>query len=67
VLQTTLRERLGGVPLVVATLAGGSRPSYLPAADAYRKGIYSETVAVLAPGCLERLIEELTRQLSGAE
>ncbi len=64
VLQTTLRERLAGVPLVVATLAGGSRPSYLPSADAYGKGIYSETVAVLAPGCLERLIAEFERQLS---
>ena len=32
------------------TLANGSRAAYLPTADAYGKGIYQETIAVLAAG-----------------
>lgn len=56
-LQRSLRECFAGVPVVVMTLANGSRPSYLPAAGAYGQGIYQESIAVLAPGCLEGLIE----------
>src|SRR5262249_28374176 len=62
-LQRSLRERFPGVPIVVITLANGSRPAYLSPADAYGKGIYQESIAVLAPGCLERLIEEVGRQI----
>jgi hypothetical protein len=51
------------VPLVVIVLTGGSRAWYLPTADAYGKGIYQETVAVLAPGSLEMLIDELAQRL----
>jgi len=54
-LQRSLRQRFAGVPIVVMTLANGSRPSYLLTADAYGKGIYQESIAVLAPGCLETL------------
>ena len=39
------------------TLANGSRPSYLPTAEVYDTGVYPETIAVLARGSLERLIE----------
>jgi hypothetical protein len=62
-LQRTLRERFAGVPLVVATLANGSRPSYLPTRDAYGKGIYQESIAVLAPGCLEQLTDAIGQQI----
>jgi hypothetical protein len=62
-LQWSLRQRFPGVPIVITTLANGSRPSYLPAADAYGKGIYQETIAVLAPGCLERLIDAVGQQI----
>jgi hypothetical protein len=62
-LQTALRRRFPGVPIVVATLANGSRPAYLPTADAYGKGIYQESIAVLAPGCLERVIAAIGDQL----
>lgn len=58
-LQRSLRERFPGVPLFVITLANGSRVAYLPPREAYGKGIYQETIAVLAPGCLERLVEEI--------
>jgi hypothetical protein len=58
-LQRSLRRRFPGVPLVVMTLANGSRATYLPTADAYGKGIYQESIAVLARGCLEALIDQL--------
>jgi hypothetical protein len=54
--QVALRQRFPNVPLFVLTLTNDWRPAYLPTADAYGKGIYQETVAVLAPGCLERLL-----------
>jgi hypothetical protein len=63
-LQRDLRQRFPGVPIVVATLANGSRPAYLPTASAYGKGIYQESIAVLAPGCLEALIDAIGRQIN---
>jgi hypothetical protein len=62
-LQVALRERFAGVPIVVMTLANGSRPAYLPTSDAYGKGIYQESIAVLAPGCLERVTEAVSDQI----
>jgi hypothetical protein len=58
-LQVALRQRFPKVPIVVMTLANGSRPTYLPTRDAYGKGIYQESIAVLAAGCLESLTEEI--------
>jgi hypothetical protein len=49
--------------LLVTTVVNGSRPTYLPTRDAYGKGLYQESIAVLAPGCLEQLIDELGGQL----
>jgi hypothetical protein len=62
-LQRALRHRFPGVPIIVITLANGSRATYLPSADAYGKGIYQETIAVVAPGSLERLIEAITQEI----
>jgi hypothetical protein len=56
-LQRSLRLRFPAVPIMVMTLANGSRPSYLPTAEAYGKGIYQESIAVLTPGCLETLTD----------
>jgi hypothetical protein len=64
-LQRSLRQRFVGVPIVVATLTNGARPTYLPTRDTYGKGIYQESIAVLAPGCLEHLIEEIASQIGG--
>lgn len=55
--QQTLRQRFPHSPIVVMTLTNGSRVSYLPTQATYGKGIYQESIAVLAPGCLERLLE----------
>ena len=61
--QLALRQRFAGTPIVLATLTNGSRPSYLPTADVYGKGIYQESIAVLAPGCLEKLLQEIGEQI----
>jgi hypothetical protein len=63
-LQRELRRRFPDVPLVVVTLANGSRPTYLPTADVYGKGIYQESIAVLAPGCLEQLIDVVGQEIA---
>jgi hypothetical protein len=62
-LQRSLRERLPGVPLFVATVVNGSRPTYLPPRESYGKGIYQESIAVLAPGSLEQLIDAIGEEL----
>jgi hypothetical protein len=62
-LQRALRQRFAGVPILVATLANGSRSAYLPTAETYGKGIYQDSIAVLAPGCLERLIDVIGEQI----
>lgn len=56
-LQVQLRRRFPGVAIVVMGLAGAWGPSYLPPRDVYGRGIYQESIALLAPGSLERLIE----------
>jgi hypothetical protein len=62
-LQRSLRERFPEVPILVLTLANGARVSYLPEAATYRKGIYQESIAMLAPGCLEQLIEAIAAEM----
>ncbi|MGH7194279.1 MAG: neutral/alkaline non-lysosomal ceramidase N-terminal domain-containing protein, partial [Candidatus Saccharimonadales bacterium] len=62
-LQVELRRRFPQIPVVVATLVNGSLHTYLPPKDVYGAGIYQETIALLAPGCLERLIEEISREI----
>ena len=55
---------LRSVPIVVMTLANGSRVTYLPRADTYGKGLYQESIAILAPGSLERVIEVVGEQIA---
>jgi hypothetical protein len=60
-LQGSLRARFPGVPIVVATLTGGWGPSYVPTRETFGKGIYQESIAVLAPGSLETIVEQAAR------
>ena len=62
-LQTRLRARVPGVPVLVATVADGWQPGYLPTAETYGKGIYQETIAMVAPGSLDRVIEDVAHQI----
>ena len=56
-LQTSLRQRFPGVPIMVASISSDWGCTYLPPAELYGKGIYQESIAVLAPGSLEKVIE----------
>jgi hypothetical protein len=62
-LQTSLRARFPGQPIVVVTLAGGWLPGYVPTAAVYGKGIYQESIALVAPGCAEALVEEIASRI----
>jgi hypothetical protein len=62
-LQTTLRARFPGMPIIVATVVDGWRPAYLPTRETYGRGIYQEQVAVLAPGCLEAVTEAIAARI----
>jgi len=63
-LQRTLRQRFPGQAIVVMTLANGSRPAYLPTAEMYNTGAYPETIAIVARGSLERLIEIISEKIN---
>jgi hypothetical protein len=62
-LQRSLRERFPACPLVVMTLANGARATYLPTRKTYGHGIYQESIALVAPGSLEQIIEAVAEQV----
>jgi len=59
--QQILRQRYPGTIIVVITLANGARCSYLPPISAWGRKIYQESIALLAPGCLEQVTEAAVR------
>lgn len=63
-LQVELRRRFPDLAIVVATLVNGRIHTYLPPREIYGSGIYQETIALLAAGCLERLIEEIGDEIA---
>lgn len=63
IFQTTLRARFAPRPVVVTTLTNDWQPGYIPPAEAFGHGIYQEVIAATAPGCLETLIEAVSRRL----
>jgi len=56
-LQTTLRARFPGIPIVVMNLTNGPGFVYLPTREAYERGAYQAWQTPLAAGSLE-LLEE---------
>lgn len=62
--QMTLRYRFPMYPIIVATLTNDWQPGYVPAAWAYGYGIYQDTIACVAPGSLEVLIEAIAREIT---
>lgn len=64
-LQTELRQRFPAHPIVLSPLAGDFQVAYLLPADRYGKGLYQEEPSILAPGCLEILIEAVTERVKG--
>jgi hypothetical protein len=63
VLQRALREQLPERPIIVSTVTGGWIPGYVPPVDKFGKGLYQESVAVVAPGSLENMIETIGDRL----
>jgi hypothetical protein len=66
VFQTELRRRFPDVPMVIATLAADWGASYLPPRKTYGKGIYQETVALVAPGGLEQVFESVAKRIESS-
>lgn len=56
-LQTTLRARFPGTPILVANLTNGPGFVYLPTQDAYDRGAYQAWQTPLRAGSLDRLEE----------
>jgi hypothetical protein len=63
VFQLRLRERFAPYPMCVTTLTNDWQPGYIPPAQSYEYGIYQEVISATAPGCLELLIECISRRL----
>ena len=63
-LQRSLRERFAPRPVLVATVTDGWRPGYLPTRETYGRGIYQESIAIVAPGSLEQLIEAIGGEIA---
>jgi len=62
-LQTELRRRFPGKTLIVASVAADWGASYLPPRELYNTGIYQESIAVVAAGSLEQLIDSIASRL----
>ena len=63
-LQTELRRRFPDQIIIVASIATDWGASYLPPRDYYDTGIYQESIAVVAAGSLEQLIESIAQRMS---
>jgi hypothetical protein len=64
VFQITLRKRFAPLPVFVTTLTNDWQPGYIPPASSYGYEIYQEVIAAMAPGCLELLIEAISRRIN---
>lgn len=51
------------IETLVTTLTNDWQPGYIPPADRFGYQIYQEVIAATSPGCLELLIEEVSRRL----
>lgn len=64
ILQTELRRRFPNQVIIVASIAADWGASYLPPRTTYGKNIYQETIAVVAPGSLEQLIDAIASRIA---
>jgi hypothetical protein len=62
-LQRELRRRFPDTPIVVGTLANGSNVWYVLDKDSYGRGLYQESVSILARGSLEQLIDAIAAEI----
>ncbi|MFM9069652.1 MAG: hypothetical protein ACKOU6_09935 [Planctomycetota bacterium] len=59
IFQLQLRASFPERKMIIATLAQGWGPSYIPPQQTYGTGIYPESIAVLAKGSLEKIIHHV--------
>ena len=64
IFQTTLRTRFAPRPVIVCTLTNDWQPGYIPPASTFGYGIYQDIIAATSPGCLEIMIEVISRRLN---
>ncbi len=64
ILQTELRRRFPDKIILIATIAADWGASYLPPRELYDTGIYQETIAIVAAGSLEQLIEAVAARIA---
>lgn len=62
-LQTELRRRFPDKIILVASIAADWGASYLPPRELYDTGIYQESIAIVAAGSLEQLIEAVAGRI----
>lgn len=62
--QVELRRRFPHLAVMVSPLGGDLQIAYLLPADRYGKGLYQEEPSILAPGCLERLIDAMAARVA---
>jgi Neutral/alkaline non-lysosomal ceramidase, N-terminal len=62
VLQTELRRRFSGIPLLALGVTNGTM-GYLSPAETYGTGLYQEQQSPFDPGCLEQTIDVAARAL----
>lgn len=63
--QIEMRRRFAPRAVLISTNTNDWQPGYIPTASTFGYGIYQEIIAATAPGCLESLIESLSRKLEG--
>jgi hypothetical protein len=61
-LQRTLRAKFPQVPVIISTVTNGWLPGYLPTHETYGRGIYQESIAIVAPGALEQFTEAIAAE-----
>lgn len=62
-LQTELRRRFPDKTIFISPLSGDMHVAYLLPRDRYGLGLYQEEPSILAPGCLEGLIDAIAERI----
>jgi hypothetical protein len=64
-LQVELRRRFPGRIILLSPVSGDQPVAYLLPKDRYGQGLYQEEPSILAPGCLEVLIDAMAERIAG--
>lgn len=63
-LQVELRKRFPSKVILLSPVSGDQPAAYLLPQDRYGQGLYQEEPSILAPGCLEHLIEVMSERIA---